>query len=157
MLQEVEKNHQSWVTVLVTKLCLRKKKQKKTLKWKFLTKKWHPRFLEYAEGHDFRLSKITDFDGVLVFFLTKERLILAALKQMILDEIKQSNGIKPQEIYFFMIFCKFFPHNEHFCWKVPSKVIYTFYLKLQKYPFCAPVFHPLSETVSCSTQSKLNF
>ena len=37
-----------------------------------------------------------------VAFLTKKRPILTALKQMILDEIKQSNGIKPQKIYFFM-------------------------------------------------------
>ena len=81
-------------------------------------------------------------------FLTKERPILTALKQMILDEIKQSNGIKPQKIYFFMIFCKFLPHKGNFCWKVPSKVIYTFYLKHRKYPFCAPIFHPLSETES---------
>ena len=29
-----------------------------------------------------------------------------------------------------------------------SKVIYTFYLKHRKYPFCAPIFHPLSETES---------
>ena len=77
----------------------------------------------------------------------KERPILAALKQMILDEIEQSNGIKPKDIYFFMIVCKFCPHKGNLCWKVPSKVIYTFYLKLQKYPFCAPIFHPLSETV----------
>ena len=35
-----------------------------------------------------------------LFFFTKERPILIALKQMILDEIKQSNGIKPQKIVF---------------------------------------------------------
>ena len=27
-------------------------------------------------------------------------------------------------------------------------MIYTFYLKHQKYPICAPIFHPLSETES---------
>ena len=81
-------------------------------------------------------------------FLTKERPILTVLKQMILYEIKQSNGIKPQQIYFFMIFCKFLPHKGTFCWKVLSKNINTFYLKHQKYPFCAPIFHPLSETES---------
>ena len=59
------------------------------------TKKLRPGFLEYAERHVFRLSKITVFEGVFVFVLTKERPILAALKQMILDEIKLSNGIKP--------------------------------------------------------------
>ena len=47
-----------------------------------------------------------------------------------------------------MIFCKFLPHKGNLCWKVASKVIYTFYLKHQKYPFCAPIFHPLSETES---------
>ena len=93
----------------------------------------------------FQIVKKTVFKGCFFFFLTKEHPILAALKQMILYEIKQSNGIKPQEIYFFMIFCQFLPHKGNFCWKVPSKVIYTFYLKLQKYPFCAPIFHHLSE------------
>ena len=39
-------------------------------------------------------------------FLTKKRPILTALKQMILDEIKQSKGIKPPKINFFMIFCR---------------------------------------------------
>ena len=43
------------------------------------------------------------FEGVFGF-LTKERPILAALKQMILDEIKQSNGITPKKINFFIIF-----------------------------------------------------
>ena len=78
----------------------------------------------------------------------KERLILNALKQMILDEINQSTGMKPQKTLFFMIFCKFIPHKGNFGWKVPLKVIFTFYLKHQKYIFCAPIFHPLSETDS---------
>ena len=81
-------------------------------------------------------------------FITKERPILTVLKQMILDEIKQSNGIKPQKITIFMIFLNFLPHKGNFGWKLPSKIIYTFYLKHQKYPFCAPIFHPLSETES---------
>ena len=81
--------------------------------------------------------------------LTKERPILPVLKQMILDEIKQSNGIKPPNNNFFMIFLKFLPHKGPFCWKVTLKNIYTFYLKHQKYPFCAPIFRPLSETESC--------
>ena len=83
------------------------------------------------------------------FFLTRENLILSALKQKILDEIKQSNCIKPPKIHFFMILCKFLPHKPNFCWKVPSKMIYTFYLTHRKYPFCAPNFHPVSETESC--------
>ena len=68
---------------------------------------------------------------------------------MILDEIKQSNGIKPPpKINFFMTFCKFLPQKGNFCWNMPSKISYTFYMKHQKYPFCAPIFHPLSETES---------
>ena len=36
-----------------------------------------------------------------------------------------------------------------FCWQKKAlifKIMFTFYLKPQKYPFCAPIFHPLSET-----------
>jgi len=43
---------------------------------------------------------------------TTENSILTALKQMILDEIKQSNCIKPQKINFFMIFISFFLTKE---------------------------------------------
>ena len=141
---EVEKDHQSWEPVFVTKVCLRYKNQKHSLKWKFWTKKLNPLFLECAERHVFRLSKITNLRVFLVF-VTKERPILTVLKQMILVEIKLSNGIKPQKINFFMNFCKFLPHKGTFCWKVPSQNSFTFYLKHQKYPFCAPIFHPLSE------------
>ena len=42
----------------------------------------------------FLISKKKVFEGVFVF-LTKESLILSAFKQKILDEFKQSNGIKP--------------------------------------------------------------
>ena len=70
----------------------------------------------------------------------KECPILTAFKQTILDEIKQSNNIKPQKINFLMIFCKCLPHKGNFGWKVPSKVIYIFYQKYKKYPFCAPIF-----------------
>ena len=53
------KNHQSWETVLVTKLCLCQKNQKHPLKLKLWTKKtWLPRFLEYAERHVFVKSNI---------------------------------------------------------------------------------------------------
>ena len=45
---------------------------------------------------------------------------------------------------------------------MPSQNIFTFYLKHQKYPFCAPIFHPLSETESdpgkargCSTNTSV--
>ena len=122
------------------------KKKKYLIKLQFWTKKiLRLRFLECAERHVFRLSKITVFQGVFVFFLTKKSPIFTAFKQMILDEIRQLIGIKPPKI---MILCKFLPHKGHFCWKLPSKVIYTFYLKHQKYPFCAPIFHLLYETES---------
>ena len=63
------------------------------------------------------------FKRVFLVLLTKKRPILTVLKEMILDEVKGSNGIKPQKINFFIIFCKFLPHKGNFCWKVPSKVM----------------------------------
>ena len=65
---EVEKNHQSWETVLVTKLCLCQKKPKTPTKMKILDKKndvldfWNSlsvMFLDY---------KKTVFEGVFGFF-----------------------------------------------------------------------------------------
>ena len=52
-------NHQSWKTVLVTKLCLRQKKPKTPPKTEFLDKKqtWRPRFLECAERHVVKFPK----------------------------------------------------------------------------------------------------
>ena len=46
------------------------KKPKTPTKMKILkkTKTWRPRFLECAERHVFRLSKLTVFEGVFVFF-----------------------------------------------------------------------------------------
>ena len=78
-------------------------------------------------------QKITVFEGFLVF-LTKERPILTVIKQMMLDEIKQWNGIKPQKINFFMIVCKFLPHKGNFCWKVPSKVNIPFTCNIKNIP-----------------------
>ena len=100
--------------------------------------------------HVLQLSKKKVFKGFFLFFcfLTKESLILSALKQKILDEIEQSNGKTLTKIKFFISFCKFFPRKGNICWKVPLKIIYTFYLKHQKYAFCAPIIHPLSETES---------
>ena len=66
------------------------------------------RFLEYAGCHVFRLSKITVCLGCFWYFLTKERSILAALKKMIWDEIKQSNSMKPQKSTFSWFFVSFF-------------------------------------------------
>ena len=50
--------------------------------------------MKYAGRQVFRLSK-KHFLTVFLVFLAKERPIVTALSQMILDEIKQSNGIKP--------------------------------------------------------------
>ena len=47
----------------------------------------------------------------------KERIILGAFKQKILDETKQSNGIKnPQNLFVHVFFCKFLPHKGNFSW-----------------------------------------
>ena len=87
---------------------------------------------------------------------TSTRLLTFQLKTLLIINLNlimktlcsMHNGINPKKINFFKIFCKFLSHKGTFCWKVPSKNIYTFYLKHQKYPFCAPIFHPLSETES---------
>ena len=97
VLLEVEENHRSWETVLVTKLCL---------------------FLRVF----------------LFLFFAKERLILPALNQMILDEIRQSNGIKSQKINFFMIFCTFFPHKEIFVLKCLQKLFIPFVWNIKNIP-----------------------
>ena len=136
--------------MLVTKLCPHQKEQKHPLKWKFLTKKngvldfWNllsVRFLEYQKHQFLRFF--------IFYFFWQRNALFWLQNQTILNEIKQSNGIKPQKINFFSIFCKFLPQKGNFFWKVPSKVIYTFYLKHQKYPFRALIFHPLPETESC--------
>ena len=67
------------------------------------------------------------FLRVFLVFIMKQSLILTVLKQMVLDEIKQSNDIKPQKINFFMIFCKFLSDKGTFCRKVPSQNIFPFY------------------------------
>ena len=79
-------------------------------------------------------------------FFFKESLILSALKQNILNEIEQLNGKK--KIYFFKTFCKFLPPKGIFVGKCLLNMFFTFYLKHQKYPFCAPIFHPISENES---------
>ena len=64
------------------------------------------------------------FLRVFFCFFTKEVRILIALMQKILDEIKQSNGIKPPKNLLFKIFCKFLPHKGNFWLKVSSKMTY---------------------------------
>ena len=59
------------------------------------------------------LSKFLVFEGVFLCVFTKERPILTALKQMIIDEIKQSNRIKPKKNQFFHeLFLSFFLTKE---------------------------------------------
>ena len=124
------------------------KKTKTPPKNKILDKKKHD-IQDFWNAPSVMFSNFqkNEFLTVFLVFLTKNSLILSALKQMIVGEIKLSNGIKPKN-HFLKIFCKFLPHKGKFWWKVSSKMIYTFYLKHQKYPFCAPIFHPLSETES---------
>ena len=85
-----------------------------------------------------------------MFLITKKIVLegfLSELKQKILYEPKESNCIKHQKKKTFSKKnYKLLPHKENFCWKLSSKIIYTFFLKHQKYPFCAPIFHPISET-----------
>ena len=90
------------------------------------------------------------------FFLTKKSLILSALKQKIVGEIRLSNGIKPPKNLLSQDICKFLPHKQNFWWKVSSKMIYTFYWKHQKYSFCAPIFHTLSQTESLGSNVTLD-
>ena len=62
---------------------------------------------------------------LLFCFFTKESLIMSALKQKILDKIKQSSGIiKTQKKYFLKAFCKFLHHKQNFCLKVSLKILY---------------------------------
>ena len=104
-------------------------------------KKWCPRFLEYAEAHVLKFPKKMSFWGFFCFFLwTKYSIILSSIKQKILGEIMQSNGIKSPQNLFFKIFCKFLPYKGNFLWKVSSKMIYTFYLKHQNKGFINYVF-----------------
>ena len=77
---------------------------KKNLKQNCLTKKTsRPRVMICPVRHVVKFSKKIVFESVLVF-LTKESLILSALKQKIIDEFKQSNGIKPLKYLFFQDF-----------------------------------------------------
>ena len=63
-----------------------------------------------------------------------------------------------QKKLFVMVFLVFFDKGtpyfncikaDDFRWyKITKNLLYTFYLKHLKYSFCAPIFHPLSETES---------
>ena len=126
---KVVKSHQCLKGVLVTKFCLRKKKPKKPPKTKNLDKKnMKSNIFGIPWSSCLKISKKREFlKSFFRVFLTKESLIFSAFKQKILDEIKQSNGIKPPKNLFFKIFCKFLPHKGYVCWNVSSKIIYTFY------------------------------
>ena len=72
-----------------------KKNQKHLLKWKFWTKKHDVQYFWNAPSVMFLDYPKQPFLGCFCFFLMRERPILTVLKQMISDEIKQSNSIKP--------------------------------------------------------------
>ena len=100
------------------------------------------KFLEWPKRHVFNYQKIV-VEGVL--FLTNECLILSAFKQKVLEETRQSNGIKPPKNLLFQDYLYVSSsQSTFFGLKVSFKNIFTFYLKHQKYPFCAPNFHPIS-------------
>ena len=82
--------------MLITKLCLCQKDQKHHVKQKFWTRKKHDvqDFWNAPSVMFLNKNKKKVFEVFLVF-LTKKSLILSALKQNIVGEIKQSNGIKP--------------------------------------------------------------
>ena len=134
------KNCQSWKRVLFTKLFFCQKNQKHPLK--------RPRFMECPKLCIFKFPKKYFF---WVFYFTKESLILSPLKQNILDEIKQSNAIRPQKNLFFRDCWLVSSSQRKFLLESVLKIIYTFYLKHHVYPFCAPIFHPISETESNCT------
>ena len=91
---EVVKNCQSWTTDLITKLWLCQKIPKHPLKQKNIDKKTLcPRLLECPERHVFKFpTNKKRFLRVCLIFLAKKSLVLSALKQKILDEIKQSKS-----------------------------------------------------------------
>ena len=78
----------------------------------------------------------------------KERLILSALMHKILDEIKESNGIKPPEKSTFSTFFVSFTLTKDFFWKVSSNFCIPLIVKHPKYTFCEPIFHPIFESES---------
>ena len=126
-----------------------KKNQKLPIKQKFWTKKHVVNF--FCNAPNVMFLNFQKKKGFYVLFLfcflfTKESFILSALHQKILDEIKQSNAYPQKSTCSRFFFVSFFLTKEIFCWKVSLQIIYTFYLKHHKYPFCATMFHPISET-----------
>ena len=76
------------------------KKPKTPTKMKMLDKKKHEVLNFFNAPSVLFLDIKKRFLRVFLVSLTKERPILNALKQMILDEIRQSNGIKSQKTIF---------------------------------------------------------
>ena len=61
-----------------------------------------------------------------VFFFDKEKLFFSALKLKFLDEIKQSNGLKPQKSFVFKIFVSVFLTKEICVGKCLKKLFIPF-------------------------------
>ena len=134
------------------------KKPKHPLKWKFGTKIdlevpdfWNAQSAIYL---DYRKTSFWEC----FFFWKKERPILTALKKMILYEIRQSNGIKPQKFNFSWFFVSFNLTKDFFVvvgkhlqkWSIPftgniknipsAHRSSTLYLKLSYMFFCCSPF-----------------
>ena len=95
------------------------------------------------ERHILKFPQKIVFEGVFVYFFDKGRPYFDsnAIYSFFLNLLYQD-------------FLKYLHNKENFCWKASSKNIYTFYLKCKKNPFCAPIFHPISETESYSSYRK---
>ena len=109
------------------------KKPKTTTKMKILEKKqdvldfWNTLSIMFLDCQKKQFLRV--FFGC---FLTKECPILTVLKQMILDESKQSNGIKPQKSTFLMIFCNFLSHKKNSVGKCLQKLVISFTWNIKK-------------------------
>ena len=114
---------------------------------------WYSNTFEYF-GRIYSFAKISvDFLWATLFGYS----FVIFLSCRIYSDIHSSNIYGNEYIRIFFVqkfdirptlFCMFLPYKGNFCSKVPSKVINTFFLKVQKYVFCAPIFHPLSEIES---------
>ena len=82
----------------------------------------------------FYISKKWVFECVFVFFLAKEIRILSTWNQKILDEIKQSNGIKPLKNLTFKDFCMFFLTKQFFVGKCLQKLLIFFTWNIKNIP-----------------------
>ena len=82
----------------------------------FWTKKTsHPSCMVRPEGHVLKFYKSECFKFFLKFFLLKETFNFSAIQHIHVDEIKQSNGIKPPKSQLFHDSCKILHHKGNLC------------------------------------------